>query len=277
MENENKDSVTPKGENPDLKLPEGFRIVEDGEVIPPGYTIHTDIALEKTITDAPKVGTAAPAQKFAEPKVMEVIIDPKQPQKEAPTQFNFTNPNVIKQAQAQPTKGDQSKKETPASSDEKLTDAEKLKQLDETIRKEDELEAKVSGGYSDFHDTAEMAVEGYEGLVQLFGMWYSKDFNSASTYAFLKEKKEKLVYLGTKISRRRNWVLKPEYLFINNLITETTRSVMKAKGNRNLYMEQRRKEEEENIVPERNKGGPNKGEIKTRGPGRPSKADKAKE
>lgn len=271
MSEDNKNSeVKPEGEDKEPKLPEGFRWVEEGEVLPPGYETRVNLEAEKTMTNAPKPGTAAPAQKFVEPKVLEVVIDPNQKQKETPTPFSFTSPQVIKQAQAQPTKGDLAKKETPASSsDEKLTDAEKLKNLDDEIRKEDELEDKAGNTYSDYKYTAEMGIEGYEGLVQLFGMWHSKDWNSASAYAFLTEKKAKLIHLGTKISRRRNWVLKPEYLLINNLITETTRCVLKAHGNRKTYMENRRKEELENRDPELNKGGPNKGKIKTRGPGNP--------
>lgn len=267
VQNNNNEEVKLKGENQEPKLPEGFRWVDPDEVLPPGYETRVDLTAEKTMTNAPKKGTE-PAQKFPEPKVFEAIIDPNQKPKEAPTPFSFTNPTVIKQAQAQPTKGDLARKETPESSDKNLTEEEKLKNLDEEIKKEDGIEDKAGYTFSDYKDTAEMAIEGYEGLVQLFGMWFSKDWSSASQYAFLEEKKKKLIHLGTKISRRRGWVLKPEYLLINNLITETTRSVMKAKGNRKTYMENRRKEELENREPERVKGGPNKGEIKTSGPGR---------
>lgn len=252
------------------KLPDGFRVLEEGEVLQPGYETRVDLTLEKTITNAPKKD-AAPAQKFPDPKVIEVIIDPAQKQKEVPTPFSFTNPKVVQQAQSQPTKGDLDKKQQASSSDENLSDAEKLKKLDEEIKNEDAQAGKAGETYGDYKDTAEMAVEGYEGLVQLFGMWYSKDYSSASQYAFLEEKKKKLIHLGTKISRRRGWVLKPEYLFINNLVTETTRSVMKAKGNRSEYMKKRRQEESENKEPEIIKGGPSKGEVKTRGPGRPRK------
>lgn len=268
-ENNNNEEVKQEGDNKEPKLPEGFRIVEENEVIPPGYTIRTDIALEKTITDAPKKSTE-PVQKFDPPKVLEAIIDTNQEQKETPTKFSLSNPTIIKQAQVQPTKADLSKQQQPATG-EKLTDAEKLAKLDAEIKRDEGGEAKQLG-YDDYKDSAETYMEAYEGILQFCALLIDKK-GAPSTYEFLTPKKEKLQHQLTKVLRKHpKWIAPIEILFLGNLIPASTRIIMKAKDNRKDYMEMKRKQEEKDEPIEINKGGPDKGKEKIRRPGRPPKA-----
>lgn len=252
--------------NNEVKLPEGFRLVEDGETLPPGYETRVDLTLEKTITNAPKKEVAAmPAEKFPEPKVLEAVIDPNQKSKEVPTPFSFTSPRVIQQAQLQPTQGDVAKQEP---TEKEKTDKEKLAALDSAIAREEKTGQEKS--YSDYHDTAEMFVEAWEGGLQFVSMLIDKK-GAPSAYAFLEDKKKQLIEQGTKVSRKKNWVVPIEFLFFSNLTAATARVIVKARDNRKEYMKNKHEDEKNNIPPETIKGGPNKGGERTRGPGRPRK------
>lgn len=263
-DNNNDQPLKPQGS----QLPEGFRVVEEGEVIPPGYETRMDLTLERTITNAPK--SQAPPQKFPEPRIVEAIIDPNTKPQEKPQAFSFTSPQIIQKNLAQPTKGDvQNLQEGPKKSSQPLSDAEKLKNLDDEIRR-DAAGEKKDYSYDEYHDTAEMAVEGIEGLVQFAALMIDKS-GSPSAYAFLEEKKNKLIRMGTKISRKRGWVLTPEVAFLGTLLPISGRIIIKARDNRKDYMDKRRQEEATNTPAPIVKGGPNKGDIKTRGPGRPRK------
>lgn len=203
---------------------------------------------------------------FGEPKVLTASIDPKQKPEQPKTAFSFTNPSTIHQHSAQPTKGEAQQKQQSA--EPSLSSDEKLKKLDQEIANDAKDQTKYT--FDDYQDTAEMFVEGWEGIVQFAALLIDKN-GSPSSYQFLEEKKKKLIHLGTKVSRKRGWVITPEVAFLGTLIPITARTIIKATDGRKAYMAKRRQEEEQNRPPEVNKGGPNKGEIKTRGPGRPRK------
>lgn len=222
-------------------------------------------------TNPPVIDTGqAPAQKFPEPKILEAVVDPNIKPKETPSSFSFTNPQVIQKAQAQPSKGDianQQLKDQPKAQDT-LSSEEKLKKLDEAIKRDEGSNKEYT--YDDYRDTGEMFIEMWEGGLQLIGQLISKD-SAPSAYSFLEEKKKKLIEQATKVSRKRNWVVPIEASFLGNLIPASARIVIKATDNRKTFMAAKRKAEIENREQEVVKGGPNKGEIKTRGPGRPKK------
>lgn len=269
-ENNNKEEVKQEGEDKQPKIPEGFRWVEPDEVLPPGYETRVDLTAEKTMTNAPKKSTEA-AQKFDPPKVLEVVIDPAQEQKEAPTKFSFSSPKVIQQSQVQPTKADLSKQQSLAA-DKGLTDKEKLEKLDAAIAHDEGAGKKPEDyTYDDYKESAEMYLEGWEGILQFAALLINPK-GASSAYVFAKEKKERLILQGTKVLRKHpKWVAPIEALFIGNVVPASARIIIKARGDRKEYMEMKRKQEEEKTPIEINKGGPDKGLPKSRGPGRPSK------
>lgn len=208
--------------------------------------------------------------KFPEPKIIEAVIDPNIKPKETASSFSFTNPKVIQKAQVQPTKGDLSNQQAndqPKVEDKSSSD-EKLKKLDESIKRDEGQNKQYT--YDDYYDTGEMFIEGWEGGLQLLGQILTKD-SSASAYGFTEEKKKKLIYQATKVSRKRNWVIPIEASFLGNLIPASAKIVIKMVDSRKVYMANKRKAEAESKEQEIVKGGPHKGEIKTRGPGRPRK------
>ena len=68
---DNKNNETVSG-----KLPEGFRIVEENETIPAGYITRMDLALEKTITNAPvSKAASAPVAPITSTKTEKINVD----------------------------------------------------------------------------------------------------------------------------------------------------------------------------------------------------------
>lgn len=261
-ENNNNEEQKPPLENTEGKLSEGFRLVEEGEVIPGGqYETRMDLTLQKSITNAPKKEKPP----FPEPKVLEAKVDPKQQPEQPKTKFSFSNPSTIHQQNAQQTKGDA---QAPEKKNDNLSADERLKKLDEAIKRDEGTDKTYT--YDDYADTGEMFVEGWEGILQFAAGLISKD-SSQSAYGFTEDKKKKLIYQATKVSRKRNWVVPIEISFLGNLIPASTGIIMKARNSRKEYMKKKQLEEKEDTPVEIVKGGPNKGEIKTRGPGRPRK------
>lgn len=206
---------------------------------------------------APAAG-AAPA--FKEPQVIEAKIDPKQKAEEGPVPFSFTNPKAVHQKYAGPSKGDIARIEEKGA--DNRSDAQKLADLDAEIAKDERKDQPHT--YSDYHDTAEMFILGWEATLMFFGRLISKD-TSDTAYGFSKETREKLIYQGTKVSRKRNIVIPIEYMFVGTIVPATGAVLLKAKDRRKEYFKNNPPDKE----PEFNKGGPNKGMPKKRGPGRP--------
>lgn len=209
---------------------------------------------------APAGASAAPAASFPEPKVIQAVVDPKQKQKDGPVAFSFTKPQAIQQQYAAPSKGDAEKDQAAADT---RSDAQKLADLDAEIARDEKSDQPR--GYSDYHDTAEMFILGYEATLMFLGRLISKD-TSDTAYGFSEKTRNKLIYQATKVSRKRNWVMPIEYMFAGTIAPATLGVILKAKEKRNQYF----KNNPEEKKPILNKGGKNKGAVKTRGPGRPS-------
>ncbi len=202
-----------------------------------------------------------PAKAFDEPKVIEAVVDPKQKAKDGPVAFSFTKPKAIQQQYADPSKGDAARIEEKGTLDNR-SDAQKLADLDADIARD--LKADQPRAYSDYHDTAEMFILAYEATLMFFGRLISKD-TSDTAYGFSKETREKLIYQGTKVSRKRNIVIPIEAMFAGTIIPATGGVLLKAKDKRKEYFKNN-PEDEPTVL---NKGGKNKGLPKTRGVGRP--------
>lgn len=236
-ENENKEEQKQQGENKEEK--------KDEQTTPPASN------------PAPP---PIPPKPFPEPKVLEAIVDPKQKAKEGPVAFSFTTPQAIQQKQAEPSKGDVANKEE--SEKKKPT----LAELDAQIAR-DEKSGKVLE-YSDYEDSATMFVDAWEAGLIMICRAISKD-TSDSSYGFPAPTREKLIRHGIKVSRKRGWVVPIELLAGGTLVAATGTIIMKASDKRKEYLAKKKSENPENV--ELNKGGPNKGTEKRRGPGRPSK------
>jgi hypothetical protein len=113
-------------------------------------------------------------------------------------------------------------------------------------------------------------IEGWEGILQFIAQLINKD-TSESAYGFSAEKKKRLIAQATKVSRKRNWVMPVEAMFLGTLVPASAGIIIKASTRRKEYMAKKREDEINNTEPELNKGGPNKGFEKRRGPGRPRK------
>lgn len=213
---------------------------------------------------------AAAKPPFPEPEVLQAVINPNEKPKEGPTPFKFTTPKKVQDAMAHPTKGDMARAAEPAPG----ADAEKpkptLAELDAEIARDEKSGSGGEYSYDDYRQTGEMFVEGWEALLTFISRRISKD-TSESAYEFSKEKRERLIHQATKVSRKRNWVMPIEYLFIGTLLPASGAILLKADDHRR---EQKKKNEglaSEGMDPELIKGGPNKGFEKRRGPGRPRK------
>jgi len=197
---------------------------------------------------------AAPAGKaFAEPKVLNAVVDPKEKPKEAPVAFSFSSPQAIQAKQAEPTKGDVAKQE------KKLT----LAELDAEIAKDEKNEKNYT--IDDYRDTAEMFIEGWEATLTFICRAFSKD-TSDSAYEFPKAKKDKLIHQATKVSRKRGWVMPVEALFLGTLLPATAQIALKASDKRKEYFKTHKDEKP-------GTSADNSSEKKPSGrrPGRPSK------
>lgn len=233
----------------------------------PAINPNTEIVPDNKASSGTNTGASQPSnppgQPFPPPKVMEAIIDPKLKPKETGVPFSFNSPQAMHAKAAQPTKGDVAKAEE-VSAKPKMT----LAELDAEIAADEKGEKPHT--YDDYRETAEMFVEGWEAFFTFIGRRISKD-NTDSAYEFSKEKRERLIHQATKVSRKRNWVMPIEYLFVGTLLPATGSILLKADDKRREY----NKKNEEAIATgsqqEINKGGPNKGLPKRRGPGRPSK------
>lgn len=210
----------------------------------------------------PTPSSVEPAKPFPPPKVLEAIVDPKIKQKEGSVPFSFTTPQAIHAKQAEPTKGDVAKTE-------ELKSKPTLAELDASIAADEKNNKQHI--YDDYYDTAEMFIEGWEAILTFASRMISKD-TSDSAYEFGKEKKEKLILQATKVSRKRNWVIGIEYLFLGTLIPATGAILLKASDKRKEYNKKAENASSSGEGPEVNKGGRNKGFEKRRGPGRPSKS-----
>ena len=140
MAEENKDNIDPENKDPK----------KEGESNPP---------------------SPPPPPPFAEPKVLEGVIDPKQTSKEGATPFSFTNPNALHSDMAQPAKGDA-----------EAIKKKSLAELDAQIAKDERAGEQMD--YDDYKDNAQMILDMYEGALTWFARWYSKD-TSDSAWALL--------------------------------------------------------------------------------------------
>lgn len=215
--------------------------------------------------DQPSGGTtaqqpASPAKpKFPEPEVLQAVVDPTERPKQGPTPFSFTTPQAVHQNQAQPTKGDVARAQEPAPKTKTLAE------LDAEIASETKNEKERT--YDDYHDTAVMFIEGWEAALTFAARMISKD-TSDSTYEFGEAKRLRLIDQATKVSRKKDWVMPIELLFLGTLLPASATILLKAVDKKKEYAKNNpdNSKEEEKI-----KGGPNKGLPKRRGPGRPTK------
>lgn len=195
---------------------------------------------------------------FPEPKILTATVDPKQKPEQPKTGFSFTSPPAMHQQNAQPTKGDVAQQEVK----KKPT----LAELDAEIARDEKTGKELD--YDDYKDTAEMFIDFWEGTMIMICRGWSKD-TSDSAYSFPEKTREKLIRQGIKVSRKRGWVIPIELLAGGTLMAATTNIILKASDKRKEYLAKKKIETPDNV--EVNKGGPNKGETKRRGPGRPSK------
>lgn len=204
------------------------------------------------------VGSPPSSKPFPEPKVLEAVVDPKAKPKEGPVAFSFTNPQAMHQKQAEPTKGDAARIE------EEGKKKQTLAELDADIARDE----KTNKDYTidDYKDTAEMFIEGWEAILTFASRMISKD-SSDTAYEFSKAKKERLIYQATKVSRKRNWVMPIEYMFLGTLIPATGTILLKASDKRKEYFEKMKKENPPTEAGETKTGDTQR----KRGPGRPSK------
>ena len=197
-----------------------------------------------------------PKQPFAAPQVLEAIVDPKTKAKEAAVPFSFTSPQVQHAKAALPTKGDVAKAEEPVKP--KLT----LEQLDAEIAAETKSADKYT--IDDYVDTATMFIEGWEAVLTFAARMISKD-SSESAYEFSTAKKERLILQATKVSRKKNWVMPIEYLFMGTLLPASATILLRAQDNRKKYFATHKEEKKD--TGKKQEGDPKPG----RRPGRPSK------
>lgn len=198
-----------------------------------------------------------------EPEVVQAVVNPKTPQKEGPTPFSFTNPKAMHQQMAEKTKGDVATATTSPVVEKKLT----LAELDAEIARDEKDDKQYT--IDDYRDTAEMFVEGWEALLTFASRMISKDYTN-SAYEFSVPKKERLIHQATKVSRKRNWVMPIEYMFLGTLLPASGAILLKASDKRKEYMKKVETESPAQTE-ELTKGGPNASFPKRRGPGRPSK------
>lgn len=203
-----------------------------------------------------------PAKPFEEPKVIEAQINPKQKAEEGKTPFSFTNPKAVHEQYSAPSKGDAARIEEKSSEKDNRSDAEKLAALRAEIAKDEKSDQPHS--YSDYHDTAEMFILGYEATLMFLGRLISKD-TSDTAYGFSEPTRQKLIYQATKVSCKRNWVIPIEYMFAGTILPATAGVLLKAKDKRTEYFKNNPVGKEVQIT----KGGPYKGMPRKRGPGRP--------
>lgn len=212
----------------------------------------------------PPVPPSPPVQKFPEPVVLDAVVNPEEKPKTGSTPFSFSTPKKVHEAQAIPTKGDVARASEPAApAKPKLTLADIDKEIanDEKAGKERTID--------DYVDTATMFIEGWEALLTFAARMISKD-HTDSTYEFGVAKKERLIHQATKVSRKRDWVMPIEYLFVGTLLPASAAILLKAQDKRKEYMA-KMKDAPEGSEEALNKGGPNKGFPKRRSPGRPRK------
>ena len=216
---------------------------------------------EEINTPVPPAPAPVPPQqppvKFPEPKVLEAVIDEKQPPKKGPVPFSFTTPEAIHQKQAEPTKGEIA----IADLKKKLT----LEELDAQIAR-DERKDKKDYTIDDYVDTANMFVDFWEAGMMTICRAIARD-TSSSAYKFPTETREKLIRQGTKISRKKGWVIPIELLGAGTLLAATADNGFKAADKLKEYKDKKKNETPDKV--ELNKGGPNKGREKKRGPGNP--------
>lgn len=265
-ENANKEETESKRENNLEKtqgIPSGFRLVNESEVLPEGFTTEIDITTGKKITNAP-IAPIAPPKPFPEPQILEAVVNPNEKPKEGPTPFSFTNPKAIQSDMTQPTKGDVAKEEN------KQDGKDKLAALDAEIARDEKDKKEYS--YDDYHDTAEMFVDGWESILIMVCRGWSHD-TSDTAYSFPAATREKLIRQGTKVSRKKGWVMPIEFLAAATLLGATGNVITKASAKRKEYMaKQKNNPENKEII----KGGPNIGLEKQRGAGNPRGTKRAK-
>lgn len=209
--------------------------------------------------------TPPPAQKFPEPEILDAVVNSDEKPNPGPTGFRFSTPKRVHDEMAKPTKGDlaHANQPPPASPQPKKT----LADLDAEIASDQRADKDRT--IDDYIDTATMFIEGWEALLTFAARMISKD-HSDSPYEFSAPKKQRLIDQATKVSRKRDWVMPIEYLFVGTLLPASAGILLKAQDKRKEYIK-RMENAPEGTEKEITKGGPNKGFEKRRSPGRPRK------
>lgn len=211
---------------------------------------------------------AAPKAPFPEPEVLQALINPNDKPKEGPTPFKFTTPKKVQDDMTQPTKGDVARAAGTVPGAEPPKPKMTLAELDAEIARDEKSGQEHS--YDDYRETSEMVVLGWEALLTFVSRRISKD-TSDTAYEFSEKQRERLIHMGTKVSRKRNWVMPVEYLFLGTAIPASASIILKADDKRREDLKKNEHLADQGKEPEVNKGGPNKGFEKRRGPGRPRK------
>lgn len=216
----------------------------------------------------PTAPTDVPKAPFPEPEVLQAVINSNEKPKEGPTPFKFTTTKKVQDDMTVPTKGDVARAAGTVPGAEPAKPKMTLAELDAEIASDEK--AGQEHTYDDYRETSEMVVLGWEAFLTFVSRRISKD-TSGTAYEFTEKQRERLIHMGTKVSRKRNWVMPVEYLFLGTAIPASASILLKADDHRRETVKKNEQLADEGKEPEVTKGGPNKGFEKRRGPGRPRK------
>lgn len=190
--------------------------------------------------------------KFPEPKIFEVLVNPDEKVKDAPTAFSFSSPRQSQEEISRPTKIDvQTQRKDPT-----------VQEVLDGIKKEET--PKPNSEYSDYYDNAEMLVDAITTGISSFLNWWAQD-TALQSYEYPVPTSDKLKRQLTKVLIKRNTMLPIEALCAGTFVGATFPLFIKAKKRRTILQElEAKKTPEEKIA--------DKKATITRRPGKQSKS-----
>lgn len=258
------------GDSSHLPIPEGYRVVQEGEAIPAGYTTRVHLQSGKKITNAPPPSSTttppvqpAPVQppppftNSPEPKVLEKMVDVKEKPQEKPTTFSFLDNQRIEKEIAKPTNGDEAKK--AGSSAQELAD--KLKNSGSASSSPSSPSSTSAStapkepiDESDFAENADFLIDGVAfGLSSLF-RWWSLD-TTETPYEFKQAKIDKLKNQLARILKKKQKAFPLEWACVGTLLAMCITPATKAFENRKVVLAERAIAEAEKQAQQESTGG----------------------
>lgn len=245
------------GDSSRLPIPEGYRVVQEGEAIPAGYTTRVHLQSGKKITNAPPPSSspappAPPVQPVSpptpaptvfppltnspEPKVLEKMVDPKEKPQEKPTTFSFLDNSRIEKEIAKPTNGDKGSSASELA--DKLKNTGNASSSPPTPAPASSTVSKEPIDESDFAENADFLIDGIAfGLSSLF-RWWSLD-TTETPYEFKQAKIDKLKNQLARILKKKQKAFPLEWACVGTLLAMCITPATKAFENRKVVLAER--------------------------------------